>query len=293
MDRGSGSATKSRARRRANQKKRSAVDVVYTPPKPFNRNRFLLRLATVGAIVLALLFGMAIFFKVKTVTVTGMEKYTAWDVREASQIRDGENLLTISQAKVSGKIKTKLPYVQSVRVRLQLPDTVKIEIQELDVVYSIQAEDGTWWLITADGNAVEQTASGDGYTKVEGVKITQPTVGAGVQAYEIPPETTEEGETVPVTIPESEKLRTAISILRGLESQGLIGQITGVNVSDGGNLEMWYGDRYQVMLGDATRLDYKISAMKNAVAQMKDYESGVLDVSFTAWPDQVGYTPFP
>ena len=37
-------------------------DVVYIPPKPFQRGRFLLRLATVTAVVLAVVLGMSIFF---------------------------------------------------------------------------------------------------------------------------------------------------------------------------------------------------------------------------------------
>ena len=37
---------------------------------------------------------------------------------------------------------------------------------------------------------------------------------------------------------------------------------------------------------------YKIAYMKNAILQMSDYQTGILDVSFTTWPDQVGYTPF-
>ena len=78
-------ATKTKSRRVAAPKK-PTPDVVYTQPDPFNRNRFILRLVTVVAVVLALIFGMSIFFKVKTVTVAGTNKYTAWDVREASGI---------------------------------------------------------------------------------------------------------------------------------------------------------------------------------------------------------------
>ena len=55
---------------------------------------------------------------------------------------------------------------------------------------------------------------------------------------------------------------------------------------------MWYGNRYHVTLGDAGRLEYKVSAMKAAIQKMGEYQSGYLDVSFTTWPDQVGYTPF-
>ena len=39
-------------RRSTPRRRRPAADVVYVPPKPFNRNRFLLHMATVLAVVL-------------------------------------------------------------------------------------------------------------------------------------------------------------------------------------------------------------------------------------------------
>ena len=36
----------------------------------------------------------------------------------------------------------------------------------------------------------------------------------------------------------------------------------------------------------------KINWMKSAINQRSDYDMGILDVSFTTWPDRVGYTPF-
>ena len=75
-------------------------DVVYTPPKPFKRGRFLLHLITVAAVVLAIVMGMSIFFKVETVKVSGCNKYTPWDVSEASGVEIGSNLMTISRAQI-------------------------------------------------------------------------------------------------------------------------------------------------------------------------------------------------
>ena len=45
-------------------------------------------------------------------------------------------------------------------------------------------------------------------------------------------------------------------------------------------------------LGDGSNLAYKVNAAAMAIRQLASYESGVLDASFTTWPDQVGYTPF-
>ena len=51
-----------------------------------------------GIIGIAIGMGLSIFFKVDTITVTGAQKYTAWMVREASGIEEGDGLLTLSKA---------------------------------------------------------------------------------------------------------------------------------------------------------------------------------------------------
>ena len=298
------------------RRRRSDGEIVYTPPKHFDRFRFFLRLVTVVAVVLALTLGMAIFFKVEVVTVSGMEKYTAWEVREASGIQDGENLLTLNKAKAGGKITTALPYVDTVRIGIKLPDTVNIEITELDVVYAIEDSAAGWWLMDADGILVESTTAieAENYTRVSGVKIMPADIGQAAVAAEpeeptpeetteeeTQPETTEPEETVqetlgegeePVTVYAAEQLGMAVTVLRALENCNIIGKVTVVDVTDPYNLHLWYENRYQVTVGDTSRLEYKLTAMENAAGQMTDYQRGKLDVSFTQWPDKVGYTPF-
>ena len=306
---GSTATAESRSRRR------KKPEVVYTQPKVFQRKRFLLHLATVAAVVLALTLGMSIFFKVETVAVAGTQKYTPWDIRVASGIQEGENLLTLNEAMVAGKIKTQLPYVDTVRLGIKLPDTVNIEITEFDVVYAIQATDGSWWLMTAAGRLVEATTNvqADGYTKVVGVQIEAPKVGEQAVAAQPEPATEEpteasqeqsqEEETaateeatapavLPVTVFASERLDMAVSILQHLEDNSVLGGVDYVDVTDIYDLQLRYEDRYQVILGDGTQLGVKIKGMKKAIDQMTDYQRGDLDVSFTTFPDQVAYTPF-
>ena len=288
-------------KRRAAAPKRPSPDVVYTQPGPFNRNRFLLQLLTVAAVVLALLFGMSVFFKVQDVTVAGTNKYAAWDVRQASGIQDGENLLTISEAKISSNIRSKLPYVDKVRVGIKLPDTVKIEIVELDVVYAIESDAGEWWLMRADGGVVEKINNADAqlHTKVLGVHITQPKVGEPAKAFQpVSEETSEDGQPIPVTINAREQLDIAVSILQFLEDRSILGEVVSVDVTNINDLQMWYGDRFQIVLGDSTQLGYKIGLIKTAIDEyMNAYESGILDASLTIQPDpgkqyHVIYTPF-
>ncbi len=288
------------AGRKLNVRARNAVVVqaetaiVYTPPKPFDQRRFLLRLATVVAVVLALVMGMSIFFKVANVTVSGAEKYSAWDVREASGIRDGENLLTLNKAKIGGKITTKLPYVQKARIIRKLPDTVMIEIQEMDVVYAIADSTDNWWLMDATGKIADSVSSSEAksYTQLLGVRLQSPMAGSQAVAMEAVPVTDGAGETIPITVLESQRLQAVIDILQCLEENGVIGQIASVNVSDMTMIELWYEDHYQVLLGDSKNLGYKIQSMVKAIGQQKDYQRGILDVSFTTWGDQVNLSPF-
>ena len=287
---------KTAPKRRRPAQPQPSQDVVYTQPDPFNRGRFILNLLIVGAVVLALIFGMSIFFKVDIdkVTVSGANKYTEMQIREASGIKDGDNLLSISEPRIASKLHDALPYVDDVRVGIKLPDTVKIEIVELEVVYAIESVDAGWWLMRSDGVIIEKTNDADAgqHTKVLGIKITGPAQGQKAVAVEEVTEPAEGEETTPVTVKGQEQLSAAISILQLLEDNGLIGDAASVDVTNLADLQIWFGDRFQVVLGDTLELSYKVRAMKSAIDQMGDYQGGVLDASFTTWPNEVGYTPF-
>jgi len=276
--------------------------VVYTPPKPINRGSLLLRLTTVVAVVLALTFGMSLFFKVEVVTVSGAKKYDPWTVQEASGIQVGDNLLSFGEARAAGKIKTALPYVDSVRIGIKLPDTVNIEIKEYDVLYAVRDAMDQWWLITAEGKVVEQTnrASAGERTQILGVKLGSPVPGQNAVAQEAAPVDPEDptADTTPVTASAADQLSAALRILQAMESCGIIGEAKTVDVSNLGAIELWYGQRFQVKLGDTQQLEYKIACMDSAINgndeknSLKDYDSGVLDISFTIKENQVIYQAF-
>lgn len=280
------------------KKKKTRLDtpaVVYTQPKAFNRDRLLVQLLTVLAVVLALVMGLSVFFKVKAVTVSGADVYSAWTIREASGISEGDNLLTFSRARASGQILAKLPYVKSARIGIKLPDTVNIEIEEENVVYSIQADDGVWWLITSGGKVVEQTSAGnaENYTQILGVIIAPPQPGEIARAKEeIPASTDESGETIPLSVTDVQRLSAALEILVELENNDIVGQAASVDVTRLDDIILWYGTQYQANLGGTNDMAYKIATMNDTILQLSDYQTGILDLSFTTWKTQVGFTPF-
>lgn len=282
-----------RKRRPESQPRRPAPEVVYTPPEPLDRKKLILRLATVAAVVLALFAGFSIFFRVDQIVVTGTNKYTAWAIREASGIEEGESLLAFGKAKAAGKITGALPYVKSVRIGVTLPGTVNIYVEELEVVYSAEDENGVWWLLSADGRLVEKAGQSKGATVIKGVTLTGAQTGEQAAALEAEPQATDEqGEVLPVTVTNQERLDTALTILTRLERNGVLGGAASVDVTDMGNIELWYGTQYQVLLGDAGLLEEKIDDMCAAIKQMGSHQSGILDLTYTVEPEGVRCLPF-
>ncbi len=260
-------------------------DVVYLAPKPFNRNRLVLQLATVAAVVVAFVLGLSVFFKVDAdkIIVSGANKYTAWDVAQASGIEDGANLLTFSRARATGKIQDTLKYVKNVQIRIKLPDTVIIVIEEVAVTYAAKATDGQWWLLSAEGKVIESVTEekATATTKILGIQLENPKAGQQAVAMQPPQTQTDaEGNLVPVTITAAQQLATALDIAGFLEKNRIIGEIASIDVNDLGAIQLWYGKQFQVDLGNNKDLLMKISRLKAALDQyLKVHDAGILDIS--------------
>lgn len=292
---------KQRREERQNKQHSNAPAVVYTQPAHFNRNRLMIQLGIVAAVVIALVMGLSVFFKVEVITVSGANVYSEWTIREASGIAEGDNLLTFSRARAGARIRKELPYVDSVRIGIKLPNTVNIVIEELDVVYAVRDTKDIWWLITSDGRVVEMTdnITASGCTQILGIQLVDPKVGEQAVAKEEPAPTAEtdaQGNVVgtePVVVTGAQRLDTALTILKALEANDIVGEAASVNVANIQDIELWYGQQYLVLLGDTSQLSYKIDCMVDTIHDPRmDTGYGELDISFTIRENEVMYTPF-
>ena len=109
------------------------------------------RLLIMAAIVAAVIFGVAIFFKVNTVEVQGNTIYSAEEIRSASGIQKGDNLFTLNKEAAAGSIKASLPYVETVSIIRFLPDKIVIEVKESDATFAVTTDTNTTWLINSVG----------------------------------------------------------------------------------------------------------------------------------------------
>ena len=287
-----------KARQEQEARKAKAPTVTYNQPSPFNPRRLAMQLGLVAAVVVAVLLGVSVFFKVEKVVVYGNSSYEAWTVREASGIAEGENLMTFGAAAACDRILDELPMVEKARIGVTLPGTVKIYVTEYEVTYSMESESGDWWLVTSDGSVVEKITVGASaaHTIIEGVKLSDPKVGEDAKAAEPEPEmgTNAAGEQIelPVITTGEDRLKAALGIMSALELSDVLGQVATIDVSHTGDMSLWYGSRFEVLLGGVKGMDKKIAWMASTIDQLEDYQSGTLDVTFTARPDQAVFTPF-
>lgn len=294
-----------RRQRPANEQKRvvrppreDIPEVVYTSPKPVRRGRLALKLMSVAAVVAAVFMALSLFFRVETVMVAGAVQYTPWMVREASGISEGDSLLGISEPRIASRIIENLPYVDDVKISVNLPGTVNIEITELQVVYAIQASDGAWWLVSSGGRAIEKTGSAGSYTRITGLKLAPPEKDSQIQAAA---EST--GETVPTegTVPTNPvpigdqqtadaKLQTVMHIMQCLEASRIIGEVSVIDITDETEILLKFGQQMTVRLGDETRMDYKIAYMAAALEQLGESAGGEIDLTLE-YTEEALFTP--
>jgi cell division septal protein FtsQ len=214
-------------------------------------------------------------------------------IREAAGVEPGDALLGIGKARVASRIITKLPYVDEVKVGVRLPGTVEIQVTELQVTYSIEDENGAWWLISGSGRAVEQVTMEKalGYTSVVGLTIRAPKAGETVQA--IPGVIVDPDEGTSVTLEQAyadDQLDSLITVMTALEANRIIGQVARIDVTNPADIRLEYPQLLTVLLGDSQRMDYKVSYLAAAVAQLSDSQSGELDLSLQYREDAI-FTP--
>lgn len=285
-------------RNRPVRRRRQRQQLTYTEPKPFNRKKFLLQLLIVAAVVIALVFVMSLFFKLgsteDSVLVAGNDRYTTEEIIIAAGVREGDSILFMNRAKIRARILQQLPYVRSVRVGIKLPNTVNIEVTESQVLYSVEALDGNWWLLNDQGKVLEQTNWVDAkdHTVCSGLRIQIPEAGQQAVAVDPEPALDPEGNTLPPVLTGEQTLSTVLQIIQLLERFGVLGEAASISIEDPVNIQIWYGERFRIDLGDHTNLEKKLGYAVSAMEELEDHRTGVIDVSFTINANQPVFTAF-
>jgi cell division protein FtsQ len=193
------------------------------PRRRRGRFGFAYKLLSVLLVIAAVVTACLVFFRINQVTVTGNARYTAEEIADVSGIRTGDNLIALSKSKIAARIRTRLPYVQSVSIRRALPDTVILTVTEHTAAAAVS--DGTnWWYISAQGKLLETVSSPGSIIRITGLTAVEPELGGKLAV-------SEEYEN---------RLTYVLSLLSALDDRGMLADCTALDCSSAGVLWLDY-----------------------------------------------------
>lgn len=254
------------------------------------------RLLIMAAVVAAVVFGVAIFFKVNTVEVQGNTIYSASEISAASGIQKGDNLFTLNKEAAAGSIKANLPYVESVSVIRFLPDKIVIEVKESDAAFAVTTNVNTTWLINSVGKALEQVADSTLTDAVQGTEAPETGADESATGEEAEPTQDGAGQSIPrilgvvvnsptagavVTAENSEQLSAALAVVAQLEGTGILEHIETIDVEKEYDIVLEYDGRYEIRLGGTEELSYKIDYLTVILDNLSDFQAGIIDLTFS------------
>ena len=215
-------------------------------------------------ILAVLFFGLSVFFKIEDFEVVGNKAYARSEIIEASGIKTGDNLFFVRKATASEKICEALPYIHDVKISKELPNTIILTVTENAPIASVLIG-GEYWVIDSSAKVLEKTnlAIADELIQIDGLH----------------PETPVLNNKLAVPDEEKNSLRDLILILQSLMESDVYLGVTYLDVSNISRITFYYGGRFEILLGGANDVEYKMEMLQEVVSQLEENERGRIDLS--------------
>ena len=208
---------------------------------------------------------LTVFFPIKTIKISGSEKYSAKEISSAIGVVKGDNLLLASEKRANTAVKSTYPYIKEIKFIKSLPFTLNVKVSEYDVFAQIKYSSG-YIRIGKDGKVLEIA---DKYLKgaavITGVTVTEKTIGETV-AFE-----SKDGE--------EDIFQKTNEIINAFENSK-IGGVTLINFNNMQDIRVTYNNQIVMLIGSSANLDKKLAHAKATLeARSESKETGTLNLS--------------
>jgi hypothetical protein len=219
--------------------------------------RYLLHYLLLGVFCLAIAFVMCytVFFKLDKIKISGCTVYGETQIVDEIGAQKGESLFRINISNAEKKLAGKLPYIRSVKIRRQFPTTLRVEVQEEEVLGAVYTEEG-FAIISTTGKVLESKvlALEEGIPRLVGIPSQTYDTGSYLK-------TAAEKDKESVLLPQIQ----ALALVREeLIAQGFA-DITYYDASDLLNLKVMVEDRLLLKLGTQTDMEYKLGFIRGVL----------------------------
>ena len=225
-------------------------------------------------IVMALLMAASVvlactvFFRVESVQVLGVERYTVEEIQNVASVEKGSNLILTPGEQVAGRLYKNLPYVDHVDVQKRFPTTLRLVVTEsvpaavvpASATVEMTGEDGKiiptvaltgeYWIIDPKGRLLEPAdeAAQNQYITVTGVAAFEPV----------------QGESLDVENPNQKA--SLLGLLQALEQEGMLAHVTDIDASLTTEISMVYDGRITAKMLSNTDFIRKLRILEEVVA---------------------------
>ncbi|MBO4413297.1 MAG: FtsQ-type POTRA domain-containing protein [Clostridia bacterium] len=241
-----------------------------------NRRRQIFR--TVFYVLIAVLLlagafaaGVALLFRLRTVEVTGNERYLTDEMIEASGLRTNSNLLFISTAEAEQNISEAFPYIRKVSVTKNYPDGVSITVEEDTAKWYGKIWD-QWFILTADLRVMEKIPGPEAAEQYEGARLKRirlPEVNYAVVGEKL-------------VFGSATAYDYTVKFLDEISALDIFGRLEFIDVGDRYHIALYMNDhRYKLLIGDSDAVEAKIRLIEKIISDSDDIEQ-ITIASFNA-----------
>ncbi len=210
------------------------------------------------AVLVGIVLSLTVFFPTKKVAISGSKIYTVEQILDASQIKAGDNVITLSEKKIENKIKSKLPFVEEIKLIKKLPD--KIEIKVVDAKEYIAYKKGSeYFSVSKSGWVMKKYSKApDKIPIIKGVSIK---AKAGSE----------------ITIKSNKASTVCEEVIEKLTDSKL--KINMVDVSNTASIKLKVEDRFDVKLGNANYIEEKVKHLAKVISDLEPDDTGTINLS--------------
>jgi cell division septal protein FtsQ len=212
------------------------------------------------AIITFAILSLTVLFPVSVLNAKGSKLYTEAQIIKASGITSDDNLFMVNEEDITEKIRHKLPYIDTVEIKRNLPDAMFINVTDAKE-YSCYFWKGEYYTVSRRGYVLN--------------KYSDPPQGLFVVMCDEKDIECEVGYALEFKKEILEQRIENISEL--LKNEGIA--IDRIDVSNPISLSVKVCGRFEVLLGTSANLDKKIAHLGGMVKSIDPQKTGKINLS--------------
>lgn len=246
------------------RKKPSAAKAGRAPKRRRRRGSYAIYyiLLLLIVIITGVVLSLTVFFKIQNITVTGQAIYPPEELIATSGILTQENIFKVETQAPVENILARYGYIEEVRIRRRLPDTIVIEATPAKPLAAILSG-GEYTIISTKGRVMEKELqhAPENLTTVLGPDTSVLEVCSYI------------GES------DAEWMKMLGYVTQAIEENAFSG-VTLIDLTDRLDIVIIYDNRINLLMGSEAQMSYKVKFVKDVIEnRLEAGFTGSIDVS--------------